>query len=124
MPDYAMSAATPKISDRQEYQVSVAWKDAEGNPADTVNAKTSLTAVFTINNLTGTASNKALIVAVYDTENKLKAVKVLPNTEIASGSHTYDVSVDNFTAGSDWSAKAMLWSDMENINPIYCTTLK
>lgn len=121
---YAMSDATPKIGDRVEYTVNVAWKDSSNNTVTTVNGATSLKACFTVNNLTDAASNKALIIAVYDAENGMQAVRVIPTQEIKAGSGTYEISVDGFTGKAGWSVKAMLWSDMEKIMPIYCETLE
>ncbi len=90
----------------------------EIKPGSGVNGATSLTVTATINNTDAEADSKTIIIAVYDSENVLKAVKT-ENVTIASGEDEYTVTADGFTAGTGYKAAVMIWSDLNTMKPLY-----
>ncbi|MGN0177988.1 MAG: hypothetical protein ACI4DY_00900 [Monoglobaceae bacterium] len=115
------SLPTPAIGVSTVAVKSLKLTDQDGHeitPGSGVNGATSLTVTATINNTDAEADSKTIIIAVYDGENVLKAVKPATVT-IASGENEYTVTADGLTAGAGYKAAVMIWSDLNTMKPLY-----
>ncbi len=112
------SNPTIKIAEAPKFLFGVALKDAQGNDVEDINGETSLTAVLTIENLKAAGENKALIIAVYDDKNTLKAFNV-EEPLISVGEDDYPITVSGFTGATGWTAKVMVWDTLVNMVPLF-----
>ncbi|MBQ7793780.1 MAG: hypothetical protein IJ366_04590, partial [Clostridia bacterium] len=116
------SDATAKIADKADFLFTNAkLVDASGNDVVDINGETAVTAKVTIENVGEAAEDKVIIIAVYDADNTLKAVNITTEN-VVLGSDEYTIAVDGFTGAVAWSAKLMVWDDIETIKPLYGKT--
>lgn len=115
--EYALSNATAKIAEKVDLIFrSAGLYDGSGNAVTNINGETSLEVKLNIKNTTDGPLEKYAILAIYGNDNVLKAVKTEKIT-ISAGESDYSVSLDGFTAGEGWSARAMVWDNMVSLRP-------
>ena len=116
------SNATTKISEPVNFLFTNAkLVDADGNDVVSLNGETSVTAKVTIENL-AEAEDKAIILAVYDDKNTLKAINTPIEQNVTAGTDEYTATVSGFTGAAGWYAKLMVWDNAENMKPLFGKT--
>ncbi len=104
----------------EELALSATFKaltDGGGTVIESISGVKAATAVYTIKN-TGGNDKVTLILAVYDSNNKMIKATVNEDVDVSAGTADYSVSVTGLDENQSYTCKAMIWDDVDNMKPL------
>ncbi len=119
MSEEVFSPATIAINDKKDITVTFKeLRDANGNKVSTLVGQATLTAVFTIENITTDNKTVSLALAYYTGANQMKSCALEQTVTVTPGTNEYTISLTGMELSSGYRVRAMALSDMTNIIPL------